>query len=297
MPENDSFIKADAENHARIESENLIYSLNSRLDILIHKIAPKKKAWYRDAGVFISVCAFVISVITSTIAAFRTYQQDINSRKDALHAIIIEYSTVQFRNIGLQYEYEKYVPPLLNGSGKAINIINYETYTSGILRAETAALSKQAYSLVKELGRNASSIDFTEAAVILGANIQFPQSEELYVLGVNSAENSLEYVAALRGLGQTQYAEGKRVESMKTLDKALNVFEKFQNESGNIDLVNSTMANTYNYWASFIGKNECGVSYRLAEKSKEILSKMPDYFEMPLRIQVDKEEFELVSCK
>ena len=119
------------------------------------------------------------------------------------------------------------------------------------------AFAKQGLSLVNELGRNASAIDLAETGMLLAAVSQFNSAEDLYKRAVDAAINSIEYLGAVRSLAQQQFYLGRKDEATVNMNKALGVFSKFPKEANSPDYVNYTQAQTYLYWAGYVGTTDC----------------------------------------
>jgi hypothetical protein len=277
------------------DSAHDIAFINRRIDDIV-AFQKRREPWYRDTGVLISVAAFFISVVTSVITAYRTHQQDINSRKDALHTVIQQYNATQLHSVEMQLAFltfarDKSSGPLYEMSQ---NLSAAATGTAGLA---TALLSKQAYSLVRQLGSNASSIDLGEVASILYYNGQFALSENIYKDAVSFSENAFEYIGALRGLAQTQFALGKKKSSEETMTKALEAFTGvYPNEADNQDYVNYTQVGTYIWWIGFVGTSDCELSKDNLAKSVEIISHTPVALNAVLQQQIAKPTAVIADC-
>lgn len=231
-------------------------ALNARIDDII-AFQKRKEPWYRDTSFIISSAAFLISLITSGISAYRTYRQDINSRKDALQSTIQQYYSTSLANVANQFAFQK---DLSGPTDPRYAISQY--FVGGantIVQNANVAFAKQALSLVNELGRNASSVDLGETAVILGSVNQFNAGDELYKRAIDNSSNSVEYLGATRGLAAQQYYLGNKDESLLNIKKSLDVFSKFPNEA-NSEYVNFTTAQTYLFWAGFVRATDCKLS-------------------------------------
>jgi len=83
-----------------------IGDINRRINDIV-AFQKNKDPWYRDTGILISAAAFFVSIVTSGLSAYRTYRQDINSRKEALQSVIQQYHTIMIDNISKQHEIAK----------------------------------------------------------------------------------------------------------------------------------------------------------------------------------------------
>jgi hypothetical protein len=81
-------------------------ALNARIDDIV-TFQKRKEPRFRDTSFIISSAAFLISLLTSGISAYRTYRQDINSRKDALQSTIQQYYATSLANVADQFAFQK----------------------------------------------------------------------------------------------------------------------------------------------------------------------------------------------
>jgi hypothetical protein len=232
-------------------------TMNARIDDVV-AFQQRKGPWYRDTSLLIAGAAFFISLVTSGISAYRTYRQDINSREDALHGIIQQSIATALSNIAAQFSFQKDLTGTTDPKYPMSQ--NFSNAAQGIYGNATQTFAKQGLSLVNELGGNASSVDLVETGLLLAAANQFNSAEDLYKRAVDAAVNSVEYVGAARALAQQQHYLGKREDATVAIKKALDVFSKFPNEANSSDYVNFTHAQTYLWWAGFVGTSDCKLS-------------------------------------
>ena len=232
-------------------------TMNARIDDIV-AFQERKRPWYRDTSLLISVAAFFLALATSGISAYRTYRQDINSRKDALHSIFQQYHTTLLSGLATQFAFQKDMPATTDPKYPLFQ--NSITAQQQILMAANATYAKQANSLVGELGRNASANDLTETGLLSGTLNQFNLAEDLYKRAMDASVTVYEYVSAAQSLAQQEYYLGQKDESTATMKKALDVFRKFPNETYNPDYVNFSHAQSYLAWARFVGASDCQLS-------------------------------------
>ena len=121
--------------------------------------------------------------------------------------------------------------------------IEAELFSNNIVTA------KQAYSLAKELGRNASSVDFGLVSSSLGAIGESALADEMALKSLASATNATEYVGAARQIGRLRLAHRQVAEADVYYKKALQVFDIYPKDAINEVYVASTHAATQLYWA------------------------------------------------
>jgi tetratricopeptide (TPR) repeat protein len=243
--------------HVASDVRKDLATINARIAD-IEAFQQRKGPWYRDTSLLIAGAAFFVSLATSGISAYRTYKQDINSREDALHGIIQQFYATTLSNLATQFSFQKDANgPTDPGYSKSQLFSNA---AQQIVGNANQAFAKQGLSLVNELGRNASAIDLTETGILLAGVNQFNSAEDLYNRALNVAVNSIEYLGAARSLAQQQYYLGRKEDATVNIKKALGVFSKFPNEANSPDYVNYSMAQTYLYWAQFVGVTDCKLS-------------------------------------
>jgi hypothetical protein len=232
-------------------------SMNARIDDIV-AFQQRKRPWYRDTTLLISGLAFFLALATSGVSVYRTYRQDINSRKDALHSIFQQYHTTLLSNLATQFAFQKDLPgttdPKYRIFQDAISAEQQIVLTANITYA------KQAYSLVSELGRNASAYDLTETAFLSTILNQFDLAEDLYKRAMDASVTVAEYAGAAQSLAAQQYYLGKKDDSTASMKKALDAFLKFPNERNNSGYMNFAHAQSYLAWARFVGASDCQLS-------------------------------------
>jgi hypothetical protein len=340
-------------NHEHEDIGKQIEHLSARVDDIV-AFQKRKSPWYRDTAVLISVCAFFLSIATGGISAYRTYREDINSRRDSLRAVIQQFHEMAIGNVSTQYSIKKDMYGLkrdmatLNGEntgvrspgnngiangevsttigskdverdGKATSVDNLlpplnlrsqynldneaagdaesaAQATGNLLNSANVSLASKALSIVSELGCktspqknsvialsavtivvkalimddlgcHASSIDESEVGYMLMVANQLDLAEKLYNMSEGSASNSLEYLAAVRGLAQVQFATGNKAGSEESMKSALGVFDKFPGEAPTKDYINLTEYSTYIMWATMIGASDCTDSTEKLEEA------------------------------
>jgi hypothetical protein len=131
--------------------------LSKRVGILDDRIADiitfqkRKEPWYRDTGVLISVAAFTISILTSGLTAYRTYRQDINTRKDALQSLLQQFYGSGIGTIAIQYGLQKDIQTAnSNNAGINPSLFQSTSYNPSlaILAANTLSLISGQRSVV-----------------------------------------------------------------------------------------------------------------------------------------------------
>jgi hypothetical protein len=219
-----------------------IAMINQRITDLIAG-QQRTTTWYRNPSFITSVAAIFISVMTTTVSWYRTYQQDVTALKAQLAATLQQANAGQIQIIELMAKYKDDQPSFLR--------------VSTALNAQNLILAKQAYALARSLGTAASAVNLTTIAHSLMQSNEVTLAEDLLRQAVARAENSVEYVAALRVLGVLQYYNGQRSEGEATFKKALDAFKTYPKEAKSPDYVNYAHAYTHLYWAQALVSSDC----------------------------------------
>lgn len=299
-----------------------IAKVNSRIVDLIAQQKPTKP-WYREASTWISGSAFIVSLVTSLVSLHRAGIQDINSRKDALQALVQQFYTSANGGIALQYTFTKDIinsqknmqnnvvtalnlnpPPtemqlgqndIANNAGMAMDALRNS------IAAQSAMIAKKTASLAQELGSNASSIEMSETGFVMLAGNLFGPAENIFKLSVDRADSSMEYIAGTRGLGQAQYMQGKKDESKKTMEDSIKVFDmqKYKSEGNSEDFKNSDNAATYAFWLNFLGPSDCELSNNNLKEMDRLVGLLPPQVASGSGLQQKLGKFHtmLATCK
>jgi hypothetical protein len=237
-----------------------VEAINRRIDDIV-TFQKRKGPWYKDTGLMISAAAFFISIMTTVVSWYRTYQQDVNAMKTQLRSAIQQASGLAIQNAELSLKFKDDQQNFLSASSA--------------LNTQNIVLARQAYSLSKSLGASASAMELTAAANALIASSEMLLAEELLKEAVLRAKNSVEYVATLRLLSGVQFQNGQRGEAAVSFQKAIGAFVLFPTESNNQDYVNLTHAYSHLYWVNMIVSTDCPQAMQSVEKASQHLSRLP----------------------
>ena len=244
----------------------------------------KKPSLYRDTGIMISAAAFFISVMTTVVSWYRTYQQDVEAKKTQLRTVLLQAYALNIQNIELGHKLKDDYAAFMNASST--------------LNAQNLMLAKEAYAVARSLGKSASSMDLVSVANALIQSSEVSLVEDLLKQAVERAENSVERLAALRLLGSTQYATGRRAEADASFTAALSVFEKYPQDANNLFNVQITHAFTHVYWANAVGYTDCAVSQKNLASATQYLDRLPSNAPQvsTLKTQIEQWNAALAAC-
>lgn len=240
------------------ETKERFFLLSQRIDDIV-AFQKRKGAWYRDTSVVISVAAFLISMVTTVFSWYRSYQQDITAIQGQLSAVLERATALQRTNF--DYYYKLKDDPLYGS-------------VSAVLNQENVQLATQAYSLARALGENASVTQLNNAAYFLMASDLSVPGKELLDKAAQRADNSVEYVGAMRMLGALQYKLGNPEAGNEAYTKATRAFEKFPSER-NESYENLTQAYTHIYWANVLQITDCNAANEHMRTAEKFWNKMP----------------------
>src|ERR1043166_5231738 len=217
-------------------NDNQAVSRIDRLEFQVAALSASKRetASIWSPSVMIAMAAFAISLITTGFSAYRTYKQDIDSRKQQLATVIQSIANLAIQSSDMFMKY-KNDPALVD--------------VRGAVTQQSNMLVKQAYSLIRSLGSEASALDLINVAYLLSTMMnEVGLSDELLIRALPLAQNSTEYVAASRQLGQQKIFTGQVEDGNRYFQQALDVFEKFPKEANNQPYVLFTHGYTEHMW-------------------------------------------------
>jgi hypothetical protein len=213
-----------------------------------------KKRWYREPSLVISMTALFITLVTTTTSAYRTYRQDVEARKAELRALVLQLNAQQLQTIELLAKHEK--------DSTLANI-------SSTLVVQNMLTAKQAYTVVKALGRDATSVDYGYVSYVLSTVREMGLAEELGLIALERATNAVEYLGATRQLATLKMTLRQTAEAEIYFKKALTVFDLYPKDVINDINVHNMHAWTYLNWAA--SSVDCKMLLdHFAEANKEI---------------------------
>ncbi|HEX9471173.1 MAG TPA: hypothetical protein VF957_16695 [Bradyrhizobium sp.] len=208
--------------------------LEARLDELLADRKPKTP-WFKEPSLIISIAAFFISVVTTTTSEYRTYRQGVEAQKAQLRTLVLQLNSGSLQAVELAAKYK--------GDPSLVTI-------SSVLNVQNTLAAKQAYQLVKAIGKDATSMDFGIVAYALGTAGELLLGQELGLVALNRATNATDYLGATRALGTFKMTTRQTAEAEVYFKKALNVFDIYPNDVINEQNVQTTHAWTQLDWAS-----------------------------------------------
>lgn len=203
--------------------------LETRVDALSSADNNPKTRGLKDPATIIALAAFLISIVTTLTSAYWTYMQDLNSKKAQLRLLLVDLSSEALQTVELSAKYK---------NDPSLPTITAELYSNNIITAN------QAYSLAKELGRSASSVDFGLVSTALGNIGENALADELALKSLAMATNATEYVGAARQIARLRLIHGQVAEAEVYFKKALQVFDIYPYDAVNEGYVASTHAAT-----------------------------------------------------
>jgi hypothetical protein len=200
-----------------VSVEEDVAALRREVDTLQDALL-KPKPWYKDIATWISVLAFVFSLGTTAVAAWRTHRQDRHDARLELRSLIARLVAVPRENAELVLRYP---------NSPSVSFI------SSILSAESQVLTRQAYDLAMELRNEITPGEcLTIAAGFLNAG-RFDLATKMYRLMESRADDPTDALGARRGLGAIAFQTGDLATGRKEMQSALDLFneERFRSPS------------------------------------------------------------------
>jgi tetratricopeptide (TPR) repeat protein len=217
--------------------------------------------WYKNTGLTISAAAFFISVMTTVVSWYHTYQQDVAALQTQLRATLQQTNQLALLNIELPAKFKDSQNDFLNASST--------------LNTQNLMFAQQAYSIAKALGNAASSLQLTATAAALINSGQIGLAEEMLSSAVDRAANSTEYTSAARTLAAIQFQGGRRDEAIATFKNIVQVFDRFPGEAKYDFNVNLTQAYSYIFWTGAVMLADCRLAKETLAGTGQYMSRLP----------------------
>ena len=181
------------------------------------------------------MAAFIISLTTTVVSAYRTHKQDTSQLKSDLRATLLQLNAnyLSGAEFGIKYKADPALP-----------IITSYLSVNNILNA------KQAYSILQEIGPSATSADYTLVAFAMKNANEFATAEQLALKALERATNATDYLAAVRFIGTIKLAHGQVAEAEIYLRKAMNAYDQFPSDAININMLKHEQVNSLFYFIS-----------------------------------------------
>ena len=245
--------------------------------------------WWRRLDFVLPVAAFALSLMSF----YRDHANDVNARRDALHAVIRQYEdavtqsldvnrTQNVALLDLGFDFAAEEAPQVRGADVLANpkkiklILDSLHQYNDSLAAQTMTLAKQALAFVGELGDKASGVDEANTAALLYAARVPDLAETLYQRALDRADNSVEYIAAARGLAQAYFIDGRKAESSAAMTLALDAYDRFSEEPHSEQNRRRARYQTAVWAVGVYGTDDCDLSRSYFAKAQAELHGVDD---------------------
>jgi hypothetical protein len=210
--------------------------LETRIDALIEEREKRSKRFIKDPSQVIAVAAFIISLATTLASAYRTYKQDTSQRKSDLRAVLLQLNAnyLSGAEFGIKYQTDPAFPAI-----------------ASYIRANNIVNAKQAYSILQEIGRSATSAEYNLVAFALQNANEIAIAEWVSLKALEMATNVTDYLGALRSIGAIKLAHGQVPEAEGYLRKAMNAFDQFPYEALNVNVIKHEQVASLLYFISY----------------------------------------------
>lgn len=221
--------------------------MKDEIDSLQMVIAEKSKPWYKQTATLIAIAALFLSFITTVYSEMRAHQQDVNSDRQELSALIQRLTAIPRDETEFRLKYR-------NNQTAAVSL-------SGQLQEEQVVLAKRAAEIVDRLpSEKVSSAEYLAIAGALESSGVYDRSLEMIQRGIPASKDANELIGLLRTNAALLYDMGDYRGGDAKFQEALDAFKKFPVKV--TWYVESAQANTEIIWA------ESAISHRLCQEGR-----------------------------
>jgi len=192
-----------------------VETMKREIDALqIAFLSQKKKPWYKEIPVIVSVAALLFSFGTTFVSYRRTEVQDVQNLRQELRGLLQRLAALPKENLEATKQYA--------GDPAAINII------SSYLNQENEILARQSAEITRRLPKDTvTSTEYYAIGVAMGNSYDLQNEKAFLKLSEDTAKDFNTEVAAERSLGNVDFIMGQAGEGRVEYQKALNIFSKY----------------------------------------------------------------------
>jgi hypothetical protein len=235
-------------NHATNDesiSPSLKVHFNSAEVIALKELAVKRrKGFWRDYSLLISLCAFLLSLITAIISAYLGYRRDVHDQLNELSTAIRSIQELNLKQLEVNEKYSG-----SNAANPAIALISNQIYNATITAADIAFRAGTS-------GTTASIIPISQNLYNYG---QYARAEALAKIGLSASITFEDETTALRWLGTMKIEAGTAesvAEGNELFVRALN-FEQRYGPVRDPRITSLIKATLLLNWADLLAKRDC----------------------------------------
>ena len=236
--------------------------LRYQVDILQIATAEKKKPWYKQASIIVSVMALLFSFASATYMQIGKNAEETRSQKDELRKILTLV-------LDLRGDYQNRIGPIQNAEIKE----EAGTY----LNAKRMIYLQAAELLVAKIPQHVSTSEYHVLAWEAIYDSNFKQAKKYLDDSLNASRDTLSKLLALRSLASFYFIQGP----LKDPAKARKLFQQIEDELTNITPLDDyslyIQGQTYQYW----GFGELANNFQ-AEGAQKIEMARKHYLDMSL---------------
>lgn len=212
-----------------------------------------KKPWYRDASVIISIAVFLFSLSTTLFTQRQVEEQQRQSDRAELRGLIQRLSEIPREKI----EYDR---EFTDAGARA--------HLEGLLQAENAMIARQAAEIMDRLPGGVSASEYSLVGYAMVNSNLGDEAVAVFERAIETADNSNDKVAALRGKAALLMAAGDLEGGRAAFGQALRIFEEFPTRNGFYEHL--THLDTHMVWAGAeFTQGQCGEAVAHLEQARQ----------------------------
>ena len=201
-----------------------IKTIKEEVDALQITIMKQRSPWYKNIPTIISILALLFSFGTTIVSYKRTLDQDIQNRKGELRVILQRLAILPIDYVEYQKKYHD-------------DQIAFGNILSSIAQ-ENTLLVKQASTIGNWLSKRKKidSSEYISIGVALKNCYDLAEAEKFYKNGIEFAKKTKDFnneIAALRNYAEILFLTGRQAEGRHELENAMDIFSRYQDQSGN----------------------------------------------------------------
>jgi hypothetical protein len=234
---------------------------------LLRKLALTKKHWWQEPAILIAAMAFFLSVITTVISAWTSYQKDIHDQQEQLVALILDMKDLRLQGADLSNQYK-------NDPGTLAALRT-------TLSTQERAIQRYAVAIARGLGTKASTGEFVILAQdsIIEGNVT--EAVSLLELAVSAAASPLDVSWALRSLAGLEMRIGSpemRTAGNASYQRLVDLDVEYPDLNNDVGLKLFVKTIGHFEWGEALVRTDCKEARSHFDKAQSYLSNVPVAF-------------------
>jgi hypothetical protein len=192
---------------------------------ILRKLAAVQKRWWQDYSLLVAGMAFLLSLATSILSVWTSYQKDIHDQQAQLAKLTQSLQDLSLQQVELPNKYKDLYKD---------NPLLYQAIAN-VVQNQSSSVLNNAVSVALRLGDNATTGELVTLGIGTSSMGNLTETLHLFNLAVSAANGAIEKSYALRSLGYAQILFGgspeMRADGNKTFEKALSLDENYADVS------------------------------------------------------------------